>query len=66
MERHRFRESLEFLVPAAGPGPAAFAWWPVGGTGNWWQQELYAWAFQNAQAASRPSLLERALTASGN
>jgi hypothetical protein len=71
MPRHRFRALLtaEPQTPAAPTGlmsrgfvacPAALL--PAMGGGlQPWQQQLYQWAYQEAQAVVRPSLLESRL-----
>jgi hypothetical protein len=69
MSQHRFVDQLsrEHLPPPTAPAvagsgfmacPAALClgWSPM----QWaWQQQLYAWAFEQARAVLRPSVLER-------
>jgi hypothetical protein len=71
MKRKRTLEGLEAYPlpqpPAPGISPQAFVLFPIlfipGLTlEQWlWQQGLYQWAFRQAQAVVRPSLLERDL-----
>jgi hypothetical protein len=69
MAQHRFVDQLSReprLQPAA-PAVASsgFMACPAALCGGWspmqwaWQQQLYAWAFEQARAVLRPSVLER-------
>lgn len=70
MQPHRFREqaaewSLGRAVTAKAPA-SGFVVCPLAlqrpvVAPSWWQQQLYQLAFERAQAAARPSLLERAM-----
>jgi hypothetical protein len=65
MDLHRFREHLSADLPAV--APSAFVACPIAlcpgmaGPQGLWQQMLYQMAWQQAQAARQPSLLERSL-----
>ena len=63
MFSNRFHSSVP-ARPAVNPtpSPAAFLLCPVMGLPcQQWQQDVYAWAFAQAQAVVRPSILERDL-----
>ena len=73
MNRQRMRGEGGFgplPVPTAPPvSLSGFILWPVscGSPAEaWWQQEVYRWAFAQAQAVVRPSLPERDLLAVWN
>jgi hypothetical protein len=76
MHRHRFLKEAEVIrmpqPPAPEIPPHAFvlipAVWFTGMTWQqwWWQQQLYRYAFEQAQAVVRPSLPERDLLAVWN
>jgi hypothetical protein len=67
MALHRFLDLVhsEPAVPAGVPVAASgFMACPLvlqaaGGPGAAWQQQVYQWAFEQARAVVRPSLLER-------
>jgi hypothetical protein len=66
MALHRFLDLArpEPAVPAGVPAASGFMACPlvlqvVGGPGAAWQQQVYQWAFEQARAVVRPSLLER-------
>jgi hypothetical protein len=72
-----FFNRLRSAVPAhpiadPAPSPEGFLLCPLGGLPvcspehSQWQQSLYAWAFSQARAVVRPSLLERDLLAVWN
>ena len=70
MHSHRFRNQLSGMRPAAAPAqasPGAFVLCPaallqgVDSGRCLWQQQVYQWAFEQAQAVVRPSILERDL-----
>jgi hypothetical protein len=60
---NRFRSGVPARpVADLAPSPSAFLLCPVMGLPcQQWQQDVYAWAFAQAQAVVRPSLLERDL-----
>jgi hypothetical protein len=72
MNHHRFHAIMDPPDPFNGvppaPQPGAFLVWPVvpgqepAGAGPSWPQLLYYLAFQQAQAVSQPSLLQRQLS----
>jgi hypothetical protein len=75
MPRHRFQAEPEPLrlpqPPAPGLNPSAVVLWPLDALGSHpqqllWQISLYQWAFAQAQAVARPSILERNLLAVWN
>jgi hypothetical protein len=74
MPRHRFLEffEVESLPPSPSASIGAFCACPMtllsatGGSPAPWQMSLYQWAFAQAQAVVRPSIIERDLLASWN
>ena len=72
MLRNRIFSEPEVRLPTPAPAPASpagFVLCPLPGLTpvQWlWQQELYRWAFEQAQAVVRPSLPERDLLAVWN
>jgi hypothetical protein len=74
MALHRFRELLTAEVsptPLVGASSCGFVACPAAvqlamGGAQPWQQQLYQWAYQQAQAVVRPSILEGRLAPSWN
>jgi hypothetical protein len=73
MDRYRFRSAAEHRPAATpAPSPTAFFLCPVACLPTLttqqsdWQQALYQWAFEQAQAVVRPALPERDLLAAWN
>jgi hypothetical protein len=73
MDRHRIRGEVGLgsiprpVAPAFAPGSFALCCVPCAcPLYGLWQQELYRWAFAEAQAVVRPSLPERDLLAVWN
>ncbi len=72
MDRHRFATVLDPQPPAEVIKPAGFLLCPVGCfpgmIGGPWcaAQQLYRWAFEQAQAVCRPSIVEYERTFSRN
>jgi hypothetical protein len=69
MRRHRLLDRVEPVrlprPPAPPITPGSFMLCPTAGLGPV-QQDLYRWAFEQAQAVVRPSLPERDLLAAWN
>ncbi len=73
MALHRLLDLVrrEPAVPACVPAVSGFMACPLvlqaaGGPGAAWQQQVYQWAFEQARAVVRPSLLERWQNPSAN
>lgn len=71
MQRHRFSHILNATQDKHQAGPIAnttgFVVFPLAGDRGWtgaperWQQQVYQWAFEQAQAVNKPSWIERDL-----
>ena len=74
MHRHRLSGEGGFgpplprpAAPQASVGGFVVCWVPPGSPGlGVWQQELYRWAYAQAQAVVQPSILERDLLGAWN
>jgi hypothetical protein len=75
MHRNRISAEPPVRLPLLPPPPVTtagfvlcpLAWWPCLTPAQWlWQQAVYQWAFAQAQAVVRPSILERDLLAVWN